>query len=351
MHKIKNLALYLTALLLAFSFTTCSDDDDDYEGDPIPSALIGTWNMGDYLSVTFKSNGKGTATMSAASLSSKSLLSSNNSKITRSTATESGTITYSFTYIYTEANSSISMTVEDETTVWYIEELTDSTLSVRSAEDSDGTLTLTKETNNSGDDDDNNGGNSSSTTIDTDLLVGDWGWATNKMFTFTENSLTIYSEEQQTYNVTYNNSAVQYMGYTMMNILTLSEDMLLFNMGSNMGATSVFRMTDDEWTIGGITQIINNTWYSAYDGEETYVTFSEDGIVTTIIRSEEGGTEVDKGTYSYNSGTKQLTLIDDDETTVITVVRLTDSRFVGRITYSGDYNDNDYNYIEYVAQQ
>ncbi len=212
MKYLRIYSMYLMAIMTMF-FAACSEDNEpSMKGDTPPAALIGTWEMGEEMSITFRNNGTGEMTVADDDEDEdESYRIPSPTQMIHATNTATNTaskITIPFTWIYKALVNQVIMVVQGETNIWTIdpELLNDNILFVTDSEGDE--FSMQKSSDEQPDTPDNPGNEEVG---DAELLYGAWGMAGKKVWEFTQDGiLKWYYEDEETGAYTFEPTSFRY---------------------------------------------------------------------------------------------------------------------------------------------
>lgn len=344
-------------------FAACGKDDESDESgmsDGTPEELIGTWDMDETTSITFNKNGSGVIKTSDFDdddddeAYSRVIVQAKSEATTR--ADNSGLLTVSFKWKYSSNPPQVRITIQGESMVWYIESVSESSLTITDEEGF--TFTMHKNTGNT------------PVTPETpykvgpkELLYGDWGMAGIKLYGFRTNGTFIWHHiegrapgtAEYTYNEETHALRIYDGGWTTHEITALTPTAIgiLWKVGGNICPTFYSRINENEEnTIGPISLIYDKKLYAT--GIEGYshnnglpiimtITFKSNGKYTMTVDR-----DVDTMNYVYDEKTHKLITSGYGETSVLNVVKLTENCIIIENEIVEDGNRKTQR-VEYVA--
>lgn len=224
MKYLRIYSMYLMAIMTIF-FAACSEDNEpSMKGDTPPAALIGTWEMGEEMSITFRNNGTGEMTVADYDEEENEFyrIPSPIQMIhaTRTDTNIASPITIPFTWIYKALANQVIMIVQGEKITWTIdpELLNDNILFVKDSEGDE--FSMQKSSDEHPDTPDTPGNDEVG---NAELLYGAWGMAGKKLWEFTRNGvLKWYYESEETGAYTFESTPFRYDSDT--HVISYKED-------------------------------------------------------------------------------------------------------------------------------
>ncbi|MDE5561281.1 MAG: hypothetical protein K2J00_05695 [Bacteroidaceae bacterium] len=358
----------LVGVLTLFLAACSKDDDSDESGmsDGTPKELIGTWDMDETTSITFNKNGSGVFKTSDFDddddddgAYSRLIVQAKSEAATR--ANNSALITISFKWKYSSNPPMLKITLQGETMVWYIESISESSLTIT---DEDGiTFTMQKNTGNT------------PVTPETpykigskELLYGDWGVAGTKIYGFTKNGVFLWhhldGSAPETGEYTYNEethalriydggwSAYEIIALTPTVIGITREEWEEWEGRLKKYTTFYSRINENEEnTIGPISLIYDKkmfvTGVKGYDHEYTHImtiTFKSNGKYTMTIDGQSA-----TANYVYDESTHKLIMSAYGGTSVLNIIKLTENCIITETEIVDEDGNSKKQRIEYVA--
>ncbi len=332
-NRLNRFMAMFIAMFMICAVPSCGFGDDEDEDDGIdmpqnpnaPQMLIGTWNMYG-LKYTFNTDGTGyiTGDFDADDLKTTAnpLLSS-----------RSGRSTIPFTYIYNEAEQTIVFNRDEE--IWRIVNLTVDILVVIDSEGNE--LTLVKEgAANPG----KPGDAGKYPPCPKSTLIGDWGMAGQKYYGFTSEGVMKWywsdgdGYDSEKYSYDEKTGKLLTADGVNMSVKKVSDDVIIITDNNDPDYSVLLaRVTGKAFTVGDISLLYNKTWsvvsIAAIDDETVYTPmtyyFDSKGTYSVCAQNTPMG-----GTFTYDSGSKTLTLNMYGEKTNFEILNLTENDVVMR---------------------
>lgn len=302
--RINGMWQFVLLIFVSIAFASCSSDDDDEKLIDVPQELIGTWNMGGALQITFNADGTG---FLSGDFGEEEMLAP--MRLSRSSMT-----TIRFTYTYNSEERTIEINIAGEKERWHVERLEDGILVVIDSEGDK--LSFVKDGGTTPDVPDINYEPCPLAT-----LIGDWGVAGHALYGFNEDGYIKWfldDGEHFEYGGMYTYDEKDGVLITpdrgRAEIRKVTENIILMTeTGIGEGRDAPFlltRVTDTPFAVADISALYDKMWtmvgVATLDDEPVYpwtYYFDSKGVWSSSVLGETMG-----GTFVYDARTKTIVL-------------------------------------------
>lgn len=301
----RRVLLFVTACVLGLVVSSCTTDDED---DFTLSSLYRIWYCDDGSSIQFNQDGTGLCKGDIFAYS------------------KSGMTEYPFTFVCSDNGRNLDLTMEYGATFHFvINELSDTVLRLT---DENGRYINFSSSHEGG-------------VINTNKLLGKWGYGGYTLTEFTEDKMLNYNlnaeiPEKLDYRLIGNVIEVyeENEWWPMWRITRLDDDMLTLVSSDNPDVVyRHFRILDEEDTVGDISLIYDKDWVGFDDYGYVHMNFKTNGKM--IFKDVDGSYDY---TFSYNKKNNRLVMSDGEEEETFVIKKLTD-RVLMLVVY-GSQGDN-----------